>query len=136
MKKITAFLIFLMFSFPAILLSQEKEKETSTSLSNNITINNVSSLCVDSQEEEPETSYPSYDTDIIRNVSSLDVEGIVYNNVTVSFYSNSSSKVIVKILNVDGRVAWKKTFKNSYLYLFSTGAIHVGKPKFTKILIR
>ena len=36
---------------------------------------------------------------------------------------------------MDGRIAWQKTFKNAYLYLFSTGAIHVGKPKFTKILI-
>jgi hypothetical protein len=135
MKKITTLLIFLMFSFPAILLSQEEEKETSTSFNNTVIVRNESSLDVDSQEEEPETSSPSYNTEIIRNVSSLDVEGLAYNNVTVSFNSNNSSKVKVKILNVDGRVAWQKTFKNAYLYLFSTGEIHVGKPKFTKILI-
>ena len=135
MKKITALLIFLMFSFPTILLSQEEEKETSTSLNNTVIVRNVLGSDVDSQEEEPETSSPSYNTEIVRNVSSLDVEGIVYNNVTVSFNSNSSSKVKVKIVNVDGRIAWQKTFKNAYLYIFSTGEIHVGKPKFRKILI-
>ncbi len=30
---------------------------------------------------------------------------------------------------------WKKTFKNAYLYLFSSGQIQVGQPKFTKILV-
>ncbi len=135
MKKITTLLVFLMFSFPAILLSQEEEPETSTSLYNTIIVRNLSGSDVDSQEEELETSSPSYDTEIIRNVSSLDVEGIKYQNVTVSFNSSSSSKVKVKIVNVDGRIAWQKTFKNANLYIFSTGEIHVGKPKFRKILI-
>ncbi len=51
-----------MFSFPAILLSQEKEKEkekeSSVSLYNTVIVRNESSLDVDSQEEEPETSSP------------------------------------------------------------------------------
>ena len=138
MKKL-AFILALMVSFTAF--SQEEEKETSTSLYNTIIVRNVSSLDVDShlnvdsQEEEPETSSPSWNTEIIRKVSSLDVEGIVYNDVTVSFNSNNSSKVKVKIVNVDGRVAWQKTFKNAYLYLFSSGQIQVGQPKFTKILV-
>ena len=132
MKKIT-FILALMVSVTAF--SQEEEKETSISLYNTVIIRNESSLDVDSQEEERETSSPSYKTETIRNVSSLDVEGVVYNNVTVSFNSNNSSKVKVKILNVGGRVAWQKTFKNAYLYIFSTGSIQVGQPKFTKIII-
>ena len=138
MKKL-AFILALMVSFTAF--SQEEEKETSTSLYNTIIVRNVSSLDVDShlnvdsQEEEPETSSPSYNTETIRIVSSLDVEGVVYKNVKVSFNSNNSSKVKVKILNVDGRVAWQKTFKNAYLYIFSSGQIQVGQPKFDKIII-
>ncbi|MDN3643749.1 hypothetical protein QWY87_13615 [Lutimonas halocynthiae] len=114
MKKITTLLIILMFSFPAILLSQEEE----------------------------ETISPSYKTEIIRNVSVLDIEGIVYKNVTVSLKSNNqgryvgeTSKVKVKIVNVDGRLIWNKTLKNAYLYVFSNGDIQVGRPRFNKIII-
>ncbi len=110
MKKITTLLIFLIFSFPAILLSQEKTK-------------------------------PLSDSEIIRNVSSSDVEGIKYQDVTVSMRSISpdyvfsdNSKVKVKIVKA-GRVVWKKTLKNSNLYVFSDGQVQVGKPNFSKILI-
>ncbi len=113
MKKITTLLIFLMFSFPAILLSQEDE-----------------------------TISPSYKTEIIRNVSRLDIEGLVYKNVTVSLKSNSQGyyvgetpKVKVKIVNVDGRLIWNKTLKNAYLYVFSNGTVQVGRPRFNKIII-
>ena len=100
------------------------------------------SVAAFSQEEEKETTSPSYKTEISRNVSSLDVEGLVYKNVTVSLKSNNSGyyvgetpKVKVKIVNVDGRLIWKKTLKNSYLYVFSDGTVQVGQPKLFRIII-
>ena len=90
-----------------------------------------------------ETTKPLTDTEIVRNVSSMDIEGKEYKNVKVTmksispdYYFSDKDKVKVTILGMDGLKVWKKTLKNVYLYVFSSGQIQVGQPNFTKILIQ
>jgi hypothetical protein len=90
-----------------------------------------------------ETAKPMTDTEIERNVSIMDIEGKEYENVKVTLKSISPDyfisdiyKVKVTIVDMNGNVVWKKTLKNDYLYVFSSGQIQVGKPNFDKILIQ
>ena len=98
------------------------------------------------QSEEPEKSFPSRDTEIVRRCSLIDIEGEYYHDVVVtlkSYYKESESllgikggyrvKVIVKDGN--GKKIYKKTFKNSNLYIFRGGHVQVGKPKFHQMII-
>jgi hypothetical protein len=90
-----------------------------------------------------ETTKPLTDTEIERNVSSMDIEGKVYENVKVTLKSISPDyfisdiyKVKVTIVDMEGKTVWKKTLKNVFLYVFSSGQIQVGKPNFDRILIK
>ena len=90
-----------------------------------------------------ETTKPLTDTEIERNVSILDIEGKEYKNVKVTFksispdyYFSDKHKVKVTIVDMDDKKVWKKTLKNTFLYVFSNGQIQVGRPNFNKILIQ
>lgn len=94
------------------------------------------------KSDEPEKSSPSRDTEIVRRCPFMNIEGEYYFYVTVTLKSISpdyffTDKYKVKIIVSDkyGNKIYKKTFKNSYLYIFSNGQIQVGKPKFTQVLI-
>ena len=91
-----------------------------------------------SQEE----SKPSVGTEIVRKCSYMDIEGEKIENVTVTLKSNDPDffftdkyKVTVLMTDSNGKKVWKKVFKNAYLYIFSDGEIHVGKPKFARLVI-
>lgn len=89
-----------------------------------------------------ETARPLTDTEIMRNVLRMDIEGTEYENVKVTFksispdYFSEKYKVKITITDKDGNEIWKKTLKNVFLYVFSDGQIQVGKPNFSKVLIR
>jgi len=94
------------------------------------------------KSDEPEKSSPSRDTEIVCRCPFMNIEGEYYFYVTVTLKSISpdyifTDKYKVKIIVSDkyGNKIYKKTFKNSYLYIFSNGQIQVGKPKFTQVLI-
>lgn len=105
--------------------------------------------CTFAQSDEPEKSSPSEDTEIVRRCSYMDIEGEYYHNVVVtlkSYYKESAYlyggqltkggyrvKVIIKDEN--GKKVYKKTFKNCYLYIFTSGQVQVGKPKFNQVII-
>ena len=106
------FLMFLIFNFTTLLFSQE-------------------------------TSKPLTDTEITRDVSIMNIEGKEYKNVKVILKSISPDylfsdkyKVKVTIVDINDMKVLKKTLKNVFLYVFSSGQIQVGQPKFTKILIQ
>ncbi len=89
-----------------------------------------------------ETSKPLTDTEIVRNVSILDIEGKEYKNVIVTlksvspdYFITDKHKVKVTVEDMNGKKVWKKTMKNAYLYVFSSGQVQVGQPKFNKIII-
>lgn len=89
-----------------------------------------------------ETAKPMNDTEIERSVSIMDIEGKKYENVKVTLKSISPDyfisdiyRVKVTIVDMKGKVVWKKTLKNVYLFVFSSGQIQVGKPNFDKIVI-
>lgn len=89
-----------------------------------------------------ETTKPMTDAEIERKVSIMDIEGKEYENVKVTLKSISPDSFIsdiyrvkVTIVNENGKVVWKKTLKNVFLYVFSSGQIQVGKPNFDKIVI-
>ena len=94
------------------------------------------------QNSEKETTKPIFDTEIVRRVTVLDIEGKCYGNVIVTFKSykpdfvwTDKYKVKVTVTDSSGKKLWNKTFKNSYLYVFSSGQIQVGKPNFDQIVI-
>lgn len=94
------------------------------------------------QNSEKETTKPIIDTEIVRKVTVLDIEGKCYENVIVTFKSNKPDfvwtdkyKVKVTVTDSSGKKLWNKTFKNSFLYVFSSGQIQVGKPNFDQIVI-
>lgn len=86
-----------------------------------------------------ETAKSLYSTEIERKVSMLDFEGHLYTDVVVKLKSNSvygmTDKVKVKIVNSEGKLLLKKTFKNSCLFVFSSGQVQVGKDNFSKLVI-
>jgi hypothetical protein len=72
----------------------------------------------------------------------MDIEGKYYKDVVVTLKSTSPDyfitdkyKVKVTVQDEDGKKVYKKTFKNCYLYIFSSGQVQVGKPKFNQIVI-
>ena len=89
-----------------------------------------------------ETAKPLTDIEIMRNVSKMDIEGEIYEDVTVTFKSKSpdyfiSDKYRVKVTIIDSnrKIVWKKNIKNVFLYVFSDGQIQVAKSNFIKIII-
>lgn len=101
------------------------------------------SLVVSSFAQELESVKPLADTEIVRRVAIMDIEGVTVDNVVVTLKSNSPDyfftdkhKVKVTITNANGKMIWKKTLKNAFLYVFSDGQIQVGKRNFNQILIQ
>lgn len=109
--KLRILLIFLLFNFTTSVFSQESVK-------------------------------PSTDIEIMRNVLIMDIEGKQFKDVKVTLKSISPDyvfsdkyKVKVTIVDKEGLNVWKKTLKNTFLYVYSEGQIMVGKNNFIKILI-
>lgn len=103
-----------------------------------LTINIVSFA----QNSELEKAKPMTDTEIVRKCIILDVEGKLYENVTVTIKSNQPDffftdkyKVKVTVTDASGSKVWNKTFKNAFLYVFPSGQIQVGKPNFHQMII-
>lgn len=103
-----------------------------------LTINIVSFA----QNSEPEKAKPITDAEIVRKCIILDVEGKLYENVTVTIKSNQPDfiftdkyKVKVTVTDASGSKVWNKTFKNAFLYVFSSGQIQVGKQNFHQMII-
>lgn len=88
-------------------------------------------------QNEKETANPSRDMEIVRKIAEIDIEGKIYKDVVIFFKSGSiySNKVKIKITNRNNEVVYKKTFKNSCLYIFSTGQIQVGRKNFNQIIV-
>lgn len=94
------------------------------------------------QNNEPETAKPMTDTEIVRKCAFLDVEGTYYEDVTVTiksnqpdFYFTDKYKVKVTVKDASGTKVWNKTFKNAFLYVFSSGQIQIGKKNFDQMVI-
>lgn len=103
-----------------------------------LTINIVSFA----QNSEPEKAKPITDAEIVRKCIILDVEGKLYENVTVTIKSNQPDfiftdkyKVKITVTDASGSKVWNKTFKNAFLYVFPSGQIQVGKPNFHQMII-
>ena len=94
-----------------------------------------------SHSQDVETTKPTEDTEIVRRTAAIDIEGVIHDNVVISLKSISvdmftgDPKVKVTITDNNGKKIYKKTFKNSNLYIFSDGHIQVGQPKFNKLII-
>ncbi len=93
-------------------------------------------------QNEQETAKPLTDMEVVRKVAYLDIEGEIYENVTILFKSvtpdyfiTDKYKVKVKVTNKKGKSVYKKTFKNAFLYVFSDGQIQVGKNNFNQIVV-
>ncbi len=94
-------------------------------------------------QNNPKPVRPSMNVEIVRKVTHLDIEGKIYEDVTISFKSitpdyfiSNKYKVKVKAVDRNGKSIYKKTFKNAFLYIFSDGQIQVGKPNFSQILVQ
>lgn len=93
--------------------------------------------------QEPETARPLTDTEVVRRVALLDIEGKYYFDVVMTFKSTTPDyfitdkyKVKVTVKNNEGKTVWKKTLKNVFLYVFSTGQVQVGKQNFDMIVVQ
>lgn len=93
-------------------------------------------------QSKPETAKPLTSMEVMRKVAVLDIEGKMYENVIISFKSTTPDyiitdkyKVKVKVVDENGKPIYKKTLKNAFLYVFSSGQIQAGKPNFNQILI-
>lgn len=102
----------------------------------------VFSIASFAQNKEPEEARPMTDSEIVRKCSLFDIEGELYENVVVTMKSNEPDyvftdkyKVKITVEDTAGNKVWSKTFKNAFLYVFSSGQIHVGRPKFSKLVI-
>lgn len=94
-------------------------------------------------QNEPETAKPLTDMEVVRNVAYLDIEGKIYEDVTMTFKSitpdyliSDRYRVKVKVVDKEGKSVYKKTLKNVFLYVFSSGQIQVGKRNFDQIVVR
>lgn len=93
------------------------------------------------EKEQGDKIKPLYDTEILRKVSVLDIEGIRYENVEVTIKSISAElwceddRVRVTVRDKEGKVIWKKSFNQSYMYVLENGQVHVGKPNFDQLVI-
>lgn len=88
--------------------------------------------------QEVETAIPLFKTEVVRKVAILDMEGKYYSDVVMTFKSTSPTlfgKVKVTARNSEGKIIWKKTLKDVFLYVFSDGHIRVGQWNYTKIMV-
>lgn len=92
--------------------------------------------------EETEKTKPIFNTEVIRRVNVMDIEGQIFNDVVITIKSiehvyvlTNNYRVNVKIVDRNGKKIWRKTLKNVFLYVFSTGQVQVGNGNFIQILI-
>ena len=82
---------------------------------------------------------PSYSVNTVRKCSVIDIEGSKHYDVTMEFKSCAFSAehpyVNVTIKNQDGKKVLSKKYKESFLYIFKSGQVEVGKPNFPKIVV-
>lgn len=135
---------------PVVVFGQEDEK-TKTDVSVVVSVTNR-------EGESVEKSYPATDTEIVRRCTFVEIEGKYYYDVSVLLKTILHLKakpiimnelfspyvytddvkgraVLMIVRDINGKKIYKKTFKNSYLYIFSNGEMHVGQPKFKKVFI-
>lgn len=89
-----------------------------------------------------ETASPLHDAEIERKVAFMDIEGNYYKDVVVTMKSNEpdyffvmKGKVKVKVVDSNGKVVYKKTLKNNFLYVFSNGSVEIAREHFVKLCI-
>lgn len=89
-----------------------------------------------------ETAKPLTDMEVVRKVAVLDIDGDIFYNAVMTFKSISPDyfisdryRVKVTVEDAKGRVVWKRTFRNIFLYVFSNGQVQVGKPNFDIIVV-
>ena len=80
--------------------------------------------------------------DLVFALADIYQGGKYYDNVIVTLKSNQPDfffidkyKVKVTVTDASGSKVWNKTFKNAFLYVFSSGQIQVGKPNFDQLVI-
>lgn len=84
---------------------------------------------------------PLFNYKVVRNCNIFAIDGVAYNNVTVTIRSKNPGlfrdhyRVIVTVKNRENKTLYKKTFNDNFLYLFSSGQIQVGNPEFCCALI-
>lgn len=80
---------------------------------------------------------PTFNVEIERKVSYIDIEGEMYYDCVVAIRASSAtvSVVSVQIKDKNGKRIYVRKFKGSYLYIFSSGQIQIGKPRFDKVVI-
>ena len=93
--------------------------------------------------QEPESARPLTDTEVVRRVARVDLEGKYFYDVVMTFKSTTPDylitdkyKVKVTVTDSAGKKVWKKTIKNVFLYVFSSGQIQVGKQNFDVIVVQ
>ncbi|MCM1219956.1 MAG: hypothetical protein NC548_36250 [Lachnospiraceae bacterium] len=58
-----------------------------------------------------------------------------FKSITPDYFISDKYKVKVQVVDKNGKSVYKKTFKNVFLYVFSTGQIQVGKKNFDQIVV-
>ena len=94
-------------------------------------------------DDDTETTSPMLGTEIERYCTLMDIEHKIYADVKViiksnnpDYYWTTKHKVYFKVIDSEGNVVYKKTFKNAYLYVFRSGQIQIGKKNFDQVVIR
>lgn len=91
-------------------------------------------------------SFAQSDMEIVRRCSYMDIEGERFDNVVItlkSYDKNSEPflgikggpRVKVTVKDNNGKKVYKKTFKNSHLYISREGEIEVGQWNFLQLNI-
>ena len=90
-----------------------------------------------------ETTEPLTDIEIVRSVKGLDIEGKLYLDVKITlesvspdYYFSDVPKVKFTVVDKEGKRVLKESFKNVYLYVFSSGQVQVGRKNFNMIVIQ
>ena len=89
-----------------------------------------------------EESKPHFGIKFQKTVESIRIEDKYYANAVVYLKSNTPdyqfvTKGSVKVtVTVNDEVVYKKKMKDSYLYIFPSGKISVGKGNFSKLCLR
>jgi len=93
--------------------------------------------------QEGERAYPvKGELKVMRHLESVDIEGEIYESVDFivknmkpsSSVSTGNNKVEVEIRQGKKSIYYN-CFKNSYLYIYSTGQLQVGQPNFYLVII-
>lgn len=101
----------------------------------------VASFTAFAQDSEEEVAPTLDNVTIVRRCSVIDIEGDLIDSVTVTIknyapdYVFKSENTVRVTIERKGKTIYKKKFKPANLYIFSSGEIQIGKPRFTQVLI-